>query len=185
MANVQAMSALEFAVGYRQRWGVKREGNAPGLPPRIEYAVRRVGGLEHLDEHRREFVQAYAEASVVDGEERLGRKADEEAEAIEVRDMQVGVPGDPAGVFDGEEPGEGINEILPGSVPDLRVEETAEGDAAAEFVEGTALRQAGGGAVEEKTSRFWSGMIAAIVFLLALAFVAGVVITYLSSRGMR
>ena len=64
----EPMLAWQYAQLYRMRWGVERK-QAPRLPPRIEYAVRRVGGLSRLEERQWAFLQAYNEAPAVDGKE--------------------------------------------------------------------------------------------------------------------
>lgn len=83
--DVEAMVAWDTANHYLREWGVDlmpvySRGaieRAPVLPPRIEYALRRIGGLMALnqitEERRpfmvRDFVQAFNEAPIVDSDE--------------------------------------------------------------------------------------------------------------------
>ena len=74
--QVEANAAWEYANGYLQRHGVVKYDleDRPALPPRIEYALRRIGGLWGLNQvttesypfKYKEFCEAYELARVAD-----------------------------------------------------------------------------------------------------------------------
>jgi hypothetical protein len=76
MKDIEATLAWDDVVEYLREFGVDRK-NAPPLPPQIEYALRRVGGLQAVSEAKgerrgllvEEFVQALHEAPVVDSDQ--------------------------------------------------------------------------------------------------------------------
>ena len=80
--NVEAEAAWKFANDYLRRWGVNlmpfysggKRTEAPPLPPQIDYALRRIGGLRGLnqvtEENRpfmlKDFCEAYKLAPIAD-----------------------------------------------------------------------------------------------------------------------
>ena len=83
--KVETEAAWVFAMNYLRRWGVERlplyqsgkRVEAPQLPARIEYAVRRIGGLRGLNQITEEsrpfvfkdFCEAYRQAPVAELQE--------------------------------------------------------------------------------------------------------------------
>lgn len=66
MENLRAMRAWREANAYLREWGPRRVGG-PQLPPRIEYALRQIGGLEKFrDTMVGDFIQAFNDAPFVD-----------------------------------------------------------------------------------------------------------------------
>lgn len=67
--NMTALEAWKKAHEYLREWGVNRAG-APQLSPRMEYALRRIGGIANLREVMlAQFIEAWNEAPVVDQDE--------------------------------------------------------------------------------------------------------------------
>jgi hypothetical protein len=81
-SQVEAEAAWKYANDYLHKWGVERMPlysggkriDAPALPPRIEYAVRAIGGLWALNQiitesrpfMKRDFIEAYGQAPIAE-----------------------------------------------------------------------------------------------------------------------
>lgn len=64
--NITALEAWKKLHQYRREWGINRS-DAPQLSPRMEYALRRIGGIANLREAMlADFIEAWNEAPVVD-----------------------------------------------------------------------------------------------------------------------
>jgi 2-hydroxychromene-2-carboxylate isomerase len=82
--ELSPLMAWSDADSYRTRYGAERAGLPPKLPARTEYALRRIGGLQYLEDRMDEFLRAFNEApfpdsdldTVLQPDERMKRMSD-------------------------------------------------------------------------------------------------------------